>query len=132
MGKVALEPSLNDGWDWCTWRRKKGTADKGHSMTTGTEGRRLKNRAGKGVVGNKPEIQVRSREKRPRKDTPIILDLFSRKRKCFHCSSATGWHKRNCFGMKDRLRKQAVLERERTGDGTWGDLPTQAPLIKYF
>lgn len=34
--------------------------------------------------------------------------------------------------MKDRLRKQAALERERTGHGTRRDLSTQAPLIKYF
>lgn len=29
--------------------------DKGHSMTRGTEGRRLENRGSKGIVGNKPE-----------------------------------------------------------------------------
>lgn len=81
-------------------------------------------------MGNKPEIQVWSREMRSQKDTLILLDLFSRKQKCFHCFSAMGWHKRNCFGMKDGLRKQDVLER--TGDGTWRDLPAQAPLIKYF
>lgn len=37
MGKVALELDLKDGWNWRTWRRKKGTSDKGHSVTSGIE-----------------------------------------------------------------------------------------------
>lgn len=52
-------------------------------MTKGTEGRRLRSRESKGLVGNKPGIWVRSREKRPRKVVLIILDLFSKKQKCF-------------------------------------------------
>lgn len=48
MGKVALELSLRDGWDWYTWRRQESMSEQGHSMTKG-------NRGSKGVVGNKPK-----------------------------------------------------------------------------
>lgn len=54
-GKVLLGPSLIDGRNLYTWDGRKGSPDKGHSMTKGMEGRRLENRGSKGVAGNKPE-----------------------------------------------------------------------------
>lgn len=53
--KVVSGLSLIDGGNCTRGGRRKGAPDKGHSMTRGTRGRRLKNRGSKGIVGKKPE-----------------------------------------------------------------------------